>query len=363
MSTILENSIWPNPDGPLGFNKVAIPDGVNTLWPDGDALIGNVVYKNGLISGFVDTKVLVLNDSATTTIPYDYVDITLDSIEEGGLTINKGERCKYLNVKYFELPADFTELEYLESSGTQYIDTGIVPQTDTRLFLDCERLATLAGMNSIFGCRNTVSGKTDHYDAYFSYATPETVGFRPYKQLTFNFPSGRFTAAFTGSIVEITGNEPASYSPTGTVETSNSLYLLSINYGTGRISQLSVFKVYEFVLASPERTLLNLVPVLDADGTPCMYDKASKTCFYNNGTGTFGYRIKTTSESITPMSLRDPYYVAPSGVWAKIKSENELEIIADTDLQNGETQDYTWFANTAEAYNHFDIVPKETEMI
>lgn len=259
------------------------------------------------------------------------------------------------------LPKGFTELEYLESSGSQYIDTRIVPQTDTRLFIDCERLATLAGVNSIFGCRNTVSGVTNYYDAYFSNNPPETVGFRPYKQLTFNFPSGRFTAAFTGSTVEITGNEPTSYSPKGTVETSNSLYLLSINYGTGRISQLSVFKVYEFVLASPERTLLNLVPVLDADGVPCMYDKASKTCFYNSGTGTFGYRIKRKGETVSPMSLRDPWRVAPSGVYARPVGENALEIIADTEDTTGEG--WEWFANTAEAYEHFGIVPQEEELL
>ena len=55
--------------------NISIPDGVTVKWPEGDALIGNFVYKDGLLAGFVNTSALVLNDSAATTINYDYVDI------------------------------------------------------------------------------------------------------------------------------------------------------------------------------------------------------------------------------------------------------------------------------------------------
>ena len=74
-NSILVNSIWPNANGTLGQNKVAIPDGVTTKWPTGDALVGNFVYDHGSLVGFVDTKALILNDGATTTLNYDYVDI------------------------------------------------------------------------------------------------------------------------------------------------------------------------------------------------------------------------------------------------------------------------------------------------
>ena len=91
---------WPNPDGDLGVNKVAIPDGVNTFWPDGDALVGNFVYKDGKLVGFVDTKALTVNESKSTTFPYDYVNIQVDKSLEGTMTFNKGERTKYLTISY-----------------------------------------------------------------------------------------------------------------------------------------------------------------------------------------------------------------------------------------------------------------------
>ena len=100
MSNILDNSIWPNSGGKLGEIKVAIPDGVTTKWPTGDALVGNFVYDDGDLVGFVDTKALILNDSASTTLDYDYVRISLPNIHEGDLTINRGTRSKYFNVRY-----------------------------------------------------------------------------------------------------------------------------------------------------------------------------------------------------------------------------------------------------------------------
>ena len=101
MSNILDNSIWPNSGGKLGEIKVQIPTGTaDDPWPTGDALVGNFVYDDGDLVGFVDTKALILNDGATTTIDYDYVRISLPNISEGELTINRGERSKYFNVRY-----------------------------------------------------------------------------------------------------------------------------------------------------------------------------------------------------------------------------------------------------------------------
>ena len=116
-SHLLSNSIWPNSEGPLGQNKVQIPDGVTVKWPEGDALIGNFVYDGGHLVGFVDTKALIVNDSKSTTLPYDYVNIRLTSIKEGDMTFNKGERCKYLTITYSSANSGDTIV-----LGTKYIN-------------------------------------------------------------------------------------------------------------------------------------------------------------------------------------------------------------------------------------------------
>ncbi len=57
------------------------------------------------------------------------------------------------------LPAGYTKLEYLESNGAQYIDTGFIPNQDTRVVIDFESLTTAD--SAIFGAR-TAYKKNDY---------------------------------------------------------------------------------------------------------------------------------------------------------------------------------------------------------
>ena len=132
----IDFTLWPNPDRDilgtlpelssevtLGTIKVPIPE--DTLWPDGDTLVGNFIYKDGLLSGLVDTKALIRNDSNTTKIPYDYVNTTLEGLNGGNFIINVGERCKNLKVSFGDSYKndDYEKVTYDTSSETvkQYL--------------------------------------------------------------------------------------------------------------------------------------------------------------------------------------------------------------------------------------------------
>ena len=95
------NSIWPS-NGIIGSEQIQIPDGINAKWPEGDVLVGNFVYKEGKLVGFVDCKSLVINDSKTTVIPYDYANVDFPNILKDTMTITGGERCKNLIVNCLE---------------------------------------------------------------------------------------------------------------------------------------------------------------------------------------------------------------------------------------------------------------------
>lgn len=68
-------------------------------------------------------------------------------------------------------------------------------------------------------------------------------------------------------------------------------------FGTNRGNEFRYFKgkIYRFSVEGQ----INLIPALDQNGVPCMYDKISHTPFYNAGIGKFGYK------------LMDGTYVAP----------------------------------------------------
>lgn len=370
MSSNLQNSIWPNEGGTLGEIKTQIPDGVTIKWPDGDALVGNFVYKDGKLAGFVDTKALILNDSATTTFPYDYVDISLPSIQEGTLTINRGERCKYLNVKFYNhewLPVGFAELEYLVSSGTQRIDTGVLPANDVGIRVMCGNTYVHdgypAGMSD-----STLDAREDfcvgrHFPSLGGYATRWGNN-----MIWFDVPRGAVLGTFVGELNWLNSRMMKSEGggvtgtrknlPDFTYTTALTIHLFGRNGVSNAYSWQE--KIYNGQMSRGTDIIHDFVPVLrDADGVAGMWDKVSKQFFTNIGTGTFGYRIKSTGQTVAPMSLRDPYYVAPSGVYARKVGENELEILADTEEVTGDS--WKHFANTAEAYDHFDIIPEEIE--
>ena len=155
-------------------------------------------------------------------------------------------------------------------------------------------------------------------------------------------------ADFSDVVFDATSRAPVALFGQANVHENESNNYIGYNLGSARIGE---FKLQEAALK------LSFVPVLDADGTPCMYDKISRTCFYNNGSGTFGYRVKTTGTESAPFSLRDPYYTPPSGVYARPSGENQLEILADSEETTGDG--WEWFANTGEANEHFGIKQEE----
>ena len=116
----IDYTLWPNTDGNLGNIKVQIPDGVNTFWPEGDALVHNFVYKDGKLAGFVDTKALTVNESKSTIINYDYFDIELP-FAEGEIAITRGERSKYFNVRY-SVSKDDNVVITLKYKGCKTVD-------------------------------------------------------------------------------------------------------------------------------------------------------------------------------------------------------------------------------------------------
>ena len=370
----IDYTLWPNAGGTLGQIKVQIPTGdANDPWPEGDALVHNFVYQNGKLVGFVDTKALILNESATTTFPYDYVDISLPSIQEGTLTINRGERCKYLNVKMYRadwLPDGFTELEYLESSGTQYFlldyqfttNSGIsadVQLTDSRLtqnnyylyfynllFNINDRL--YVGLN---GAANYIHNDEygNHGSLLKAYSSDGRYSFKynykNSKEKVLTTSEGTKTQATTANYVKGSTKFPL-FTLWREVEQTSSPYSHSQ-------------RVYSLQFTQGDVITKDLVPVLNAEGEAGLYDKINKTFIPNTGSGTFGYRIKFTNNDIAPLSLRDPYYVAPSGVYAKLIGENQLEIVADTEEVHGD--DYVRFDSAIEAYEHFNVALPNVE--
>ena len=274
------------------------------------------------------------------------------------------------------LPVGFTELEYLESSGTQWINTRLYLHGNSRVEFEAMPLKRQY-TNFFFDTRrNTVStgmfGLTYGYNGAHS-NTMRIVYGDQYRYID-RFKDGssgvlalgeKYSFLIDRGLTYKNGSPVSRYlESTGIQEQSFTSTLpcyLFASEGNGAVSKFTM-RMYSFSVKENDELLLKLIPALrKADGVAGMFDAVSKTFYTNAGSGVFGYRIKRTGETHAPFSLRDPWRVAPSGVYARVADEKELEVQADTEETTGEG--WEWFANTAEAFEHFGIVPQEEEFL
>lgn len=183
------------------------------------------------------------------------------------------------------------ELEYIESTGTQYIDTGVGTTANTRVVLKCTNTSETNG-EDMFGL--TESGTSD-FNAYFmaddviQYAYGEswndiavrnTVGEtfivdRNGSDITVNFPL--YDETYTGS-TEGNANFTSS---------DGSMYLFGCSYKGSLTGSPGKLKLYYCKIYNDTALVRDFMPVIDESGIPCLYDKVSETFFYNKGTGAF----------------------------------------------------------------------------
>lgn len=253
------------------------------------------------------------------------------------------------------------ELEYLETSGTQHIILSDIFGTNNDLvvghFMIPEK--SLRNTQILFGSR-----KMWREAAICLSVAPNTPGYAQFATQAIEFDSSPFLDEVLQLSISQTGCELNGTLITEFFEetfTSPFPYVVFSTLNNAVIdSRKLIGRCYTFSISRKGETILNLVPVLNADGKPGMWDKVSKRFFGNAGTGTFGYALKGQGESST-YSLRNPGVVPPSGVYARKSGETSLEILADTEKTSGEG--WEWFANTAEAYEHFGIVPEGEEFL
>lgn len=319
---MIDFTLYPNLNGQLGQNKVQIPDGVTTFWPDGDALVENFVYKDGKLVGMVDTKALINNDTGTTTFPYDFVEITLSDELENTLSIINGERTKYLEVQFKNidnLPKGYKKLEYIEANGTQFIVTDygangelytvehVLQFTKT----DARQLMGPNASGSYFGC--TKDGYYELALRYFSTLCGNK------DKVILDLTELKTTKLQVNDEI-LSRPEP--------VDRYN--YILFAITSESYRCHCRLWSC-KFVI-SDGIVVRNFIPALKVDtNSPCLYDTVTQTPFYNKGTGDFLY---TGSESqVVTSSIDDKFY-------AKMTEHGIQRLYKTPDDYSGTKDDY-----------------------
>ena len=180
------------------------------------------------------------------------------------------------------------ELEYIQSSGTQYIDTGFKPNQDTRVVMDFELLAVVGQYaDPIFGVRTSASSK-----AYYLWVSGYSVTTEQYQSGYNNgstYPQvtrvGRHKVDKNKNVTTVDG---VSVSATYTSFTTDWNMLLFNSYNNGSLyASTTTMRLYSCQIYDNGTLIRDYIPVLDKQCTPCLYDKVNGVFYYNAGTGQF----------------------------------------------------------------------------
>ena len=191
------------------------------------------------------------------------------------------------------LPSGYKQLEYIQSSGTQYIDTGFKPNQNTKFEVD---LAITNTGCHVFGARTAYLNKAfvlfwasnsefciQMADSDFNGGTFDTTK--------------RYKVTMTSSQLFLDDNLQVSYS-VGDFQCEQDAWLMSCYSSSA--SEYARGKLYSAKIYDGNTLVRNFIPCKNPDGVIGMWDDVNSVFYGNAGTGSFaaGAEVKGSHKTL-----------------------------------------------------------------
>jgi len=177
----------------------------------------------------------------------------------------------------------YGRLQYIESTGTQYINTGIAPD-----FAGGDSIEISFYGASYTGAAPCITGSRETNVRNGIYILPQGITFADgngYTSVALLF-TGNLTVKI-GSTLILDDNE---YTVPKAVTCGLPIFLFALNnYGTGTYGIYSGMRLYEWKYWQNGTLAQHLLPAMNNNSVPCLYDLVTGNYYYNAGTGTFNY--------------------------------------------------------------------------
>lgn len=237
------------------FNNVLISENINTDFES----VKNYVE---VLGHTWDVDYYSPSESTTVsggTITPTFADLT--ALEDGtavGITlpVDIGENSKIL-------PDGYTQLDYIQSDGNQYIDTGVLGSDINKVVVDFQFTSSQSTTEQeVAAC---IDGGNKLQIGWYA-SSFITTGGASYSQTS-------YSARTIGTA-----------SPIGSP--SNSLYLFAQHEGDSANWKVKA-KLYSCTISSASGFVRNFIPCKDSSGTVGLYDIVGNQFYQNNGSGSF----------------------------------------------------------------------------
>ena len=236
-----------------------------------------------------------VRDENNTGYMFDKVNHTLyENLGSGSFTLGEDLReieSKLLLLKekvtWSGLPIGYKRVEYLQSTGTQYIDTEYQPVPATTKFEFMFSPDTITGNSFLFGCRPDTSAGTATCTTYFATGNvrQDWAGLSSYFSALAVGDKVLYSAY--NNTISLNDSTVTGTNARSTTRSDQNFLLYTINTN-GIIDDRSfIGKVYYSQLWDDGKLVRDFVPCLDPDGVPCLYDLVQGKPYYNAGSGDF----------------------------------------------------------------------------
>lgn len=259
------------------------------------------------------------------------------------------------------VPSGFTEVEWIQSTGTQYIDTGVSAPEGCRVQCKVAYTSLSSTLSVVFGSHDAASP----YYRNFLAATSSTWELGAYGTADFGSPtvnteyeidanttSGEIGCSVNGNTYTI----DQSIAPSAQ-RSALSVYLFALHYADGLFP--AKMKAWWYKVYVGGTLVRDFVPCKNPSGAVGLYDTVNGTFYGNSGTGVFtaGAEISALEDRewresdiirlsqwrqylANVQALRDAYYTlaetgqlpAPEDKLGYVGANNIEKVLADIDL-------------------------------
>lgn len=187
------------------------------------------------------------------------------------------------------LPSGYTQLEYIQSTGKQYINTGFKPTGATKVDITFQMLSQGSAQQSIFGSRPGTSGRFTVFTGYSTgdlqvdYNTAQSLASLNTKISGLNVNSK--TTLSVSNVLVVNGASIKTVSAV-TFTSAYALFLFA-NNNAGAVQLPGAMRLYECQVYDNGTLARSFVPCKAPSGAVGLYDTVEEQFYANAGTGTF----------------------------------------------------------------------------
>lgn len=183
------------------------------------------------------------------------------------------------------LPSGYTKLKYIQSSGTQYINTNFTPNHNTRIVMDAQLYPAPSGSGFLFGARTT---SLSNSFTFLWYATPNAFrsdyGTEEHSIGTSVAATDRLKIDHNKNTITVNGTAHTHTAQSFTAPVD--LFLFCAN-NNGTAATPASMRLYSCQIYDNGTLVRDFVPAKNSAGTAGLYDVVNNAFYTSAGSGAF----------------------------------------------------------------------------